>query len=236
MTGRLGILSLNIYHGALQKELLAYIGHKLAHTDIFCFQEADPAIVEQLDELLIGEFSAYYAYKENDADDYHLATYVRRNLQVVRNREVLAGVGSVGLGLACTVRTSGDKELTITSVHGNSQPGHKLDTPDRLVQSGQLIESSNTSNGTSVFIGDFNLLPGTESVDMFVKSGYRNLINEYNIATTRNEIAWRRYPENKQLYADYAFIRGGSGVVYDFTVEPIDVSDHLPLLLQVKIT
>ena len=52
--------------------------------------------------------------------------------------------------------------------------------------------------------------------------------------TTRNEIAWQRYPENKQLYADYAFVQQSSGVGYDFAVESIDVSDHLPLVLQLE--
>ena len=120
------------------------------------------------------------------------------------------------------------------NVHGQPQPGHKLDTPERIAQSKGLLRYAAHDDIPTVFMGDFNLLPEAHSVKLFTSTGYRDLISDYAIATTRNQHAWQRYPDNQQLRADYAFTRLNNLFDYDFSVDDVPVSDHLPLALTLR--
>jgi endonuclease/exonuclease/phosphatase family metal-dependent hydrolase len=108
-------------------------------------------------------------------------------------------------------------------------PGHKIDTPKRLYQS-EAILNMFEEKGAVIIGGDFNLLPHTQSVQTFVEQGYRNLITEFDIKTTRNQITYERHPDNIQYYADYAFVSPAIEVI-DFIVPTDIVSDHQPLEL-----
>lgn len=91
------------------------------------------------------------------------------------------------------------------------------------------------SPSTEIIAGDFNLLPETASVRMFAERGLRDLIAEFDIPTTRNDIVWDKFPADmKQLHADYAFVYGDD-VEYDFCVEDVRVSDHLPLVVELSL-
>ena len=125
-----------------------------------------------------------------------------------------------------------DGRYTLASMHGMAYPGSKLDTPDRLEQSRKLLSFLADEEGEKIVGGDFNLLPEAESVGMIEKAGMRNMIKEFNIPSTRNELAYGSYPEaERQYFADYAFISPGVRVV-DFQVPYLSVSDHLPLMLE----
>src|SRR5690606_37624443 len=88
-----------------------------------------------------------------------------------------------------------------------------------------------SSSDSEVVVGDFNLLPDTESVGMFAKHGFSNLISEYDIPTTRTEVTWQKYPQHqRQYFADYAFVRGRDER-YSFMVDDVIVSDHLPMIV-----
>ena len=76
-----------------------------------------------------------------------------------------------------------------------------------------------------IVCGDFNLLPNTESMGM-LEVGMRNLIKEFNIPTTRN----KNY-ERAEKHADYVLISPTVGVK-NFRAVDIEVSDHLPLMLE----
>ena len=65
---------------------------------------------------------------------------------------------------------------------------------------------------------------------MFEDADYRNLIKDHRISSTRNELAWDRFPGNKQLFADYTFV-SGDVEVRDFKVPNVPISDHLPMIL-----
>jgi len=130
--------------------------------------------------------------------------------------------------------------LTICSVHGNSEPGHKLDTPERLLQSQKIIDFLKTQPGQKIVMGDFNLLPNTESVQMFKPAGFRNLIEEYKISSTRGTNNRKLHPEfgvgkyGFQEFADYTFVSPEIKVT-EFTVPEVPVSDHLPMILKIEI-
>ncbi len=78
-----------------------------------------------------------------------------------------------------------------------------------------------------ILCGDFNLLPETESLQLFERAGLRNLIKEYGITSTRTSFYNKPVP-----YADYAFITNGVNLI-DFKVLPEEVSDHAPLYIEI---
>ncbi|MGH7218559.1 MAG: endonuclease/exonuclease/phosphatase family protein [Candidatus Microsaccharimonas sp.] len=221
-------------HGMLEKELLAYISHHVASTDIFCFQETNSAIRDTLSDLLSDEFSGHHAVKQNDDTIYFVSTYIRHDIEQLSVETPLHEIPGAGIALSTTVHQEG-RVVIVSNVHGAPYPGHKLDTPERLAQSHGLLQFTETHLGTHVFIGDFNLLPETESVQVFSKQGFDDLIQRFHVPTTRNSVAWDKYPDNKQLYADYAFVRSDTAIEYDFIVDDTIVSDHLPLRLILRL-
>lgn len=132
----------------------------------------------------------------------------------------------------------GASTLTICTVHGISLPGDKLDTPARLAQSEKLLAFLRVRPGETIVMGDFNLLPDTESIRMIERAGLRNLIRDYGITTTRGALVKKLHPEYAltplgfQEFADYAFVSPGV-TVKAFAVPDVPASDHLPLLLTI---
>lgn len=59
----------------------------------------------------------------------------------------------------------------------------------------------------------------------------RNLIKEFNIKQTRSNLSPYAKTKNFQKFADYTFITNDV-VVKDFQVPYIEISDHLPLILE----
>lgn len=131
-----------------------------------------------------------------------------------------------------------DDALTVVNVHGNSQPANKLDTPKRLAQSQRIVDFLADRPGEKIVMGDFNLMPDTESVRMFERAGFRNLIREYKIANTRGSLMRSLFPEYEhgpygfQDFADYAFATPGIAV-RSFEVPDLPISDHLPMILEI---
>lgn len=120
------------------------------------------------------------------------------------------------------------RELHVANLHGGWNAGPKTDTPERLEQSRRIIGFLASLKGHKVLAGDFNLLPETESVRMLVEAGYRDLITEYGIASTRTPL-YRHYddPDEPNL-ADFIMPTAGLAV-RRFEVLPDVVSDHSPL-------
>jgi endonuclease/exonuclease/phosphatase family metal-dependent hydrolase len=126
-----------------------------------------------------------------------------------------------------------DRALVVGNIHGVALPGHKLDTEMRLYQSKTILEYFAKIDSVKIIGGDFNLMPETRSIGMFDEVGYQNLIREYAIDTTRNEISWVQYP-TKQFYADFFFVSSETEVK-GFEVPKNEASDHLPMILEVAI-
>ena len=79
--------------------------------------------------------------------------------------------------------------------------------------------------------GDFNLFPDTKSLELIREAGFRDLIQEFSISTTRNRYAWEKYP-TKYLFSDYVFV-SSSLTVQSFEVPTVEVSDHLPMIVEI---
>lgn len=80
--------------------------------------------------------------------------------------------------------------------------------------------------GEKILLGDFNLNPDTQSFSLLA-NGMRNLIQEYGITSTRSS----HYTKDNKL-ADYTLVTPGINVA-QFTVPTLEVSDHLPMILEI---
>lgn len=223
------IVFLNIWNFTNREFAEAFIAEHVDSTDIFCFQEAYEKAKWFLRDSL-NNFKLYSDYKFiSDKDDFPQATYVRKDIDVVSNKALLMDIPLAGLALYSHLRLNG-KDIHLCNVHGVSKPGTKLDDDTRLVQSKSLIDALSTTEGTRILGGDFNLEMDTKSVKMFEEAGYKNLVKDYGIKTTRNKYVWDRFPESKQYYSDYIFIDGNI-MVKGFSVPDSEASDHLPMIL-----
>lgn len=224
------LISLNIYNGRCKAALSDYLRDNVADTDIFCFQETDGVLA---DEVLADVFGnsrglSAIAYKET-IHVFQLHTFVGRGHKIISSEILLDRDDGAGLALMCKVEVAGNI-VYIVNVHGISQPGDKLDTSGRLRQSRVIIDYIRSIEEPVIICGDFNLLPQTKSIQEFTRHGYTDLIREYAIATTRNELVWRKHPDNRQLHADYMFLSPHIEAE-TFYVPNIEVSDHLPMEL-----
>ncbi len=132
---------------------------------------------------------------------------------------------------------NGNRPLSIYSIHGASEPGNKLDCPHRLAQSQKILNFVHSTPGEKIIMGDFNLLPNTQSIRMFLEQGFRNLIAEFSITTTRGSMMHQLHPQygpHWQEFADYAFISPSINVI-NFSVPDVPASDHLPLILEFSV-
>ncbi|MBU6500492.1 MAG: endonuclease/exonuclease/phosphatase family protein [Patescibacteria group bacterium] len=125
-----------------------------------------------------------------------------------------------------------ENQLLIVNIHGLPYPpGNKSDTPERLIQSQKIINFLAREEGQKILCGDFNLLPDTESIAMIERTGMKNLIKTFGIERTRSKISPFYGKPEFQAFADYTFVSPDVNVL-NFSVPDIDVSDHLPMVLE----
>lgn len=228
------ILFLNTWNGKIKDGIESFLREQSGDTDVFCLQEVlyDMHIVCK---KIFPNHKEYASDKnidknlENKYAEFFKATYVNKDLEVLSYQVVLDS----RLGLYTQVK-SGNSIIHICNFHGPAKPGDKLDNPDRLEQCRGLIDFFKDKKGPKIIGGDFNILPDTKSVRMFAENGYRNLVKDFNVSTTRNRLAWEKYPDSKQYYSDYVFVSPDIKV-NDFSVPNIEISDHLPLILDIEL-
>ncbi len=133
-----------------------------------------------------------------------------------------------------------NQTLTICDVHGTAFPIDKLDSDQRIEQSKKILDFVNNLPGEKIITGDFNLFPNTKSIGMFEENGFKNLVKDYNIQTTRGSLIKKLHPEYftngriPQEFADYTFVSPGIQVK-NYTVPDLPISDHLPLIMEFEI-
>lgn len=226
------VIFLNVWEAKLSKEITKFIEDQLSSTDIFCFQEANDEM-KQIARRMLTDYTEIEKHKyETDNEDLPQATYIRKTITSINFGTVMENNKGIGLGLYAHI-SFGDKEFYICNFHGKPRPGDKLDDPGRLLQSEMLIDFFKDLNSPKIIGGDFNVLPNTRSIQMFRENGYRDLIKEYSVPTTRNQLVWSRYPDDKQYYSDYVFV-SPEIKIKSFSVPNIEISDHLPLILEIE--
>jgi endonuclease/exonuclease/phosphatase family metal-dependent hydrolase len=126
------------------------------------------------------------------------------------------------------------QEFVVVNIHGAAQPGHKLDTPDRIAQSKNTLDFISDDLPQTILAGDFNLLPDTQSIKLMEEHGFKDLVRDFNIKTTRSSLTKYYGTPKQQNYADYIFT-GAEIIVKNFQSLPDEVSDHLPLMLEFEL-
>ena len=130
--------------------------------------------------------------------------------------------------------------LNVINVHGTAWTFDKLDTPERLQQSQMILNFVQKHPGSTIIAGDFNLFPDTESITMIERHGFRNMIKQYSISTTRGSMNKLIHPDygrqeyGWQEFADYVFISPEITPI-QFNVPDLPISDHLSIILEFKI-
>lgn len=225
------IVFLNVWGAHMQASLTGYLAEQARDTDIFCFQEAAESMRRACADAL-SEYREISDFKYiSEHEHFPQVIFVRKDSEVLSSGSLMAHEMDLGFAVYVKVRVEGG-ELYVCNVHGKSRPVEKLDTPGRLAFSKGLIDFFADKDAPVVIGGDFNLLPETDSVRMFERAGYRDLIRGFDIDTTRNRLVWDRYPV-KMYYSDYVFLSDKVQLV-DFSVPKNEVSDHLPMLLQIN--
>lgn len=239
---RMRIIFLNLERGNKGQPLFDFITSNINDTDIFCFQEATELVLNKIKKLLPQFNLSYFEKVISKNKIYAIAAFIRKEYLFENEQRILDGDLTIGIAESFNILVN-PKKVSVSNVHGIPYPGDKKDNEARIRQSKNIIDHISKIKPFTIIGGDFNLLPETESIKMFEKSGFRNLIKEFKIKTTRSKNAWkeaqkRNQKENpffgKQDFADYCFVSPEVKVI-NFEVPNIEVYDHLPLILDFEI-
>lgn len=226
---RMKIIFLNTWKGQTGEAFLEFVRDHASTTDIFCFQEAHGEVQSMCSTFLPDHMPIIAQKPSSKGYTFDQVTYLGPTARLLSSSVIFPLTSAIGFGLYTEIAV-GDIVLHVVNFHGSSHPVNKLDDDTRLQASREIIRFMSKMPGPKIIGGDFNLLPETHSIQMFEEFGYHNLIRLHNISTTRNRLAWRY--AIKQDYADYVFTSGDVGVK-NFSVPKNEVSDHLPLILEI---
>lgn len=239
--------------------LMDFVKKSAENTDIFCFQEilssptgmkesrgARANIFEELASAM-PDFQSYLSPEQRNFDlsgrvnsgiIFGQATFVRKTIKAESSGTVFVfGEENGGHNMETLpasfqylrLRKDGRK-LIICNFHGMAYPGDKLDNEYRLEQSRKIKDFLERERGAKILCGDFNLLPETQSIKM-LEENMINLIKKFGIKRTRSHLSPFYGKSGFQPFADYAFVSPDVNVI-NFNVPDVDVSDHLPLVLE----
>jgi endonuclease/exonuclease/phosphatase family metal-dependent hydrolase len=122
------------------------------------------------------------------------------------------------------------KNLQVLNLHGIwTQDKHGDDRTRKECE--YIVKAAKRKNIPTIIAGDFNLLPNTESIAILNKE-FRNLTLEFNIQNTRPDFKDTLETGNNAI--DYIFV-SEDVKVRDCNVPQVEVSDHLPLMLEFEI-
>lgn len=247
------LLSLNTWGGRAGLDDFLQFVKKHQDVDIFCFQEiwnGGEEITKKIfpDETIssvewnfLEKIAAIlpehqYFFRPCFFDCYGPTIFIKKNIQVQDEGEVFVykdqgyysktEMGDHARNIQyINIETDAGKR-TIINFHGLWTGNGKGDTPDRLLQSENILQFLKTIKNPFVLSGDFNLVPESESIQKLEQFPLRNLIRENNITSTRTSLYSRPV-----RFADYIFISEGIQV-NSFQIFPDEVSDHSPLYLE----
>ncbi|QDC11068.1 endonuclease/exonuclease/phosphatase family protein [Oceanicola sp. D3] len=168
-----------------------------------------------------------------------LATAVRRGLPVTHQAQgfVHGSFGAEGFGPHPRSRTGHairlwrpEGAVVIAHMHGLRDPeAGKADTPARAAQAKRLaglVEAVLHPGDGVIICGDFNVLPGSETLEHLSSLAPRELVTEGGHPGTRNSLYTK--PER---FADYMMVSDAVPVSQFDVIHTPEVSDHCPLVL-----
>lgn len=136
-----------------------------------------------------------------------------------------------GRALEQVILQINEKKLQILNVHGIWNIEKKGDART-LAQCAFILEKAMEKELPTIIVGDFNLHPETESINL-INQKFTNLIKQYDITSTRPTVKDGLDVGNS--VDDYIFVNSKIKVK-EFRVIQTDISDHYPLLLDFEIT
>ena len=152
------VIFLNTLNGKIREGIAAFIKQQAPDTDVFCFQE----VYEEMKTLsgeLLPNYRLISGYKKvAEDDDFPQATYVRSDLELLSSELVLENQPGTGLAIYTQINTQ-NTTIHLCNLHGTARPGNKLDTPQRINQSRELLDFFKEKKGMKIIGGDFNLRP-----------------------------------------------------------------------------
>jgi hypothetical protein len=236
------IIFLNCWFGKIGKLYFNFIKKEAPKTDIFCFMEVTPDLHGQLSKIL-KEFESVYdkgTLLKEIGTMCGQAVFASKKIKLITSGKIQIYPqlkNDMGFMQYLKLQSS-NGEFWLGNVHGKAIPGTKIDTPVRIKQSEKIINFFKNKNGLKIVGGDFNLNPDTQSIKMFEKAGYRNLVREFKIKATRNKISWKQFQNEpgfvKQYFADYVFVSSDVKVI-SFKVPYMEISNHLPQILECEL-
>lgn len=227
------ILFLNTWNGTMKENITDFLTKQFQDMDIFCLQETYADSVPLWKNIFLNYQELTANKFIGEEGEFAQTTYFHDGMKVISSQVLFGEQKDCGLAIYLEIEKN-NKIFHVCNFHGLAYPGDKRDTPNRLRQSQGLIDFLKDKKGFKIIGGDFNLSFNTESIEMFEEHGYRNLIKDSDIQTTRNHFAWDQFPSNKQFYADYVFVSQDVNVK-NFSVIENEVSDHLPLILEIEV-
>lgn len=245
------VMSLNVWCGNIYEPLVAFLTEHRGTVDVFCFQEVhdttDPELPKRMGssiddvhdlfeqmKVLLPKYTACFTPRFGS---YGQAIFVRNTVQVLSSssKVIKDGFGRIlsegeqpSIAMYVDVMSDGSP-YRIINVHGLWVPNiGKDDSPARIEQSAAIVDIVTASQSPVILCGDFNLNLDTKSVRILEQAGLRNLIREHGITSTRSSL-YLKSPK----FADYIFTSPELDV-QSFEVLQDEVSDHLPLVIDVS--
>lgn len=121
--------------------------------------------------------------------------------------------------------------VTIAHMHGLRDLAGKMDTPERSAQAHRLkdlAQSVAEPTDPMIVCGDFNVEPGSETLDILSQEDLIDLVTTRNFPGTRNSLY-----KKPGRFADYMLVNSAVSVKnFDVVYDP-EVSDHCPLVLEI---
>ena len=245
------LISLNTWGGRAGKEKLLEFFSRHKGVDIFCLQEiwsggeheiqgfdwaegAVTQILTNIAEILTDHKVFFYPHYK---DFFGLSIFVRNGLKIIEEGDIFVYKDRGDVLADSNKPANSPRNLqyltietphgvrTILNFHGLWNGGGKTDAPERLIQSDNITKFIKELSNPHVLVGDFNLLPDTQSLKKLEDFGLRNLIKEHGITSTRSS-----YYTKPARFADYTLVSKDIKV-NEFKVLPDEVSDHLAMYL-----
>lgn len=122
------------------------------------------------------------------------------------------------------------KKIRIINYHG-LWTREKIGNERTLRACQKILNVAKEINYPTIIVGDFNLFPDTPSMQVFYND-FISLVDKHDVSTTRpksNELS-----NLKRNVVDYILVSKDIKI-NSFTVLDLDISDHLPLILDFEI-
>ncbi len=248
------LISLNLWGGRIYNPLEQFLNHKKRETDIFCFQEMyhqadgklssiewayndiEHNLYEKVGHILDTHVGYFYPHFE---DFWGLAIYIKKGIELFKEGEefvhyepsiIEARKGKTSKNIQYITIKHNKEKINIINFHGLWNGNGKTDSESRMAQSEKITTFLKNLEGEIILCGDFNLRPDTKSLKMIENFGFRNLIKDYNISSTRTSLY-----KKEERFADYMMVTKDIEVK-NFEVLPDEVSDHNAMFLDFNIS